>query len=540
TDERRTCNKDAVQALLISICLVLLLFGFGFRELGRPSLVLISLAMGMCWTAGYTTLAVGHLNFLTVTFLSMLTGLGADFGIHILARYAEERDRGAPPLEAVQRTMRRTGQVTWIGALVTSAGFWTLKFSHFQAVAELGVIAGGGILLCFLALTTVLWSFLALLESRCSQTRFRPPGARELVYLEGYLLDYPRPVVTAFAVLTAGALLLCPKVHFDFNLLKLQDPNLPSIQNEMEMARSGNSFVLYAVSIAATPEEARRRIARFEELPGVSRVESVLPLLPVDPEGKLPVVRQLVSLAREVPTVDMEPIRGAEGLTRLQNVIAQVDVEFSFLVPRLAASSDPEVGDGARDLQRLWLMLDETANRVGPGVVESALDVFQEASTQDMERRLNLLRMQKPRAPDLGQVPGPLKARTIGSSGRYILRVFPRENPWSRPCLERFVRDLKTVDPDINGDPTLAWHFNYLIEHTYKTVGWYTYLAVFLVLLAYFRSPLKAALTLLPITVSLIWMVGLMALWGMNFNPANFIALPMLVGIGASFGIQVV
>lgn len=538
TDERRTCNEDALHGALISLGLVLCLFVFGFRELGRPVLVLISLGVGMAWTAGYTTLTVGHLNFLTITFLSMLTGLGADFGIHILARYAEERENEVPPLEAVEKTMRATGSVTWIGAIVTSAGFWTLRLSDFQAVAELGVIAGGGVLLCFLALSTVLWSWLALLEHRCQGHRFRPPGAIALILLEARVLCNPVLCVSLFGLLTLGAALYGRGVGFDYNLLHMQDPKLDSLRNEVQLAENGNSVVMCAVSVVNDLEEGRIRSKKLAALPTVARVDSILPLVPPNQARRRPLVQQLVLQAQALPRLEFEPIQGAEGLTDLQETLDEVDQSLERVLPPLQA--DPALGSLAAHFHQVWRSLAHKADAIGPGAVEESLDIFQKAIEKDLDRLLGLLREQTDEPPTMEMIPRPLRVRAVGVNGKIMLRVVPRHNTWNRPALEDFVADLKTIDPQITGDPVLMWHFNYLISATYHHVGWYTYAAVFTLLLVYFRRPLAAVLTLLPISLSLVWMLALMRWCDISFNPANFIALPMLVGIGASFGMQVV
>jgi predicted RND superfamily exporter protein len=47
-------------------------------------------------------------------------------------------------------------------------------------------------------------------------------------------------------------------------------------------------------------------------------------------------------------------------------------------------------------------------------------------------------------------------------------------------------------------------------------------------------------LTLLPIVVGTVWMVGAMVIFGLKFNPANILTLPLMVGIGVAYGIYIV
>ena len=146
-DERLTIAQDSVRSTLCSLFLVLALFHFGFREVARPALALVTLIVGLVWTLGAVSLAVGHLNFITVTYIPILVGIGIDFGIHIGFRYFECKSV-LPGPEAIEQTMRTAGKDTLIGAMATSVAFGVLILVGFRGVAELGLIAFLGVLLC--------------------------------------------------------------------------------------------------------------------------------------------------------------------------------------------------------------------------------------------------------------------------------------------------------------------------------------------------------------------------------------------------------
>ena len=64
--------------------------------------------------------------------------------------------------------------------------------------------------------------------------------------------------------------------------------------------------------------------------------------------------------------------------------------------------------------------------------------------------------------------------------------------------------------------------------------------AIALILLIHFRNLKNTLLALMPKVVGVIWMLGLMAYFHVQFNPANFMALPLILGIGLIFGVHVV
>ena len=49
-----------------------------------------------------------------------------------------------------------TGQGIFTGALTTAGAFLAMGFTHFKGIQEMGIICGGGLLLCFVPMMTLL------------------------------------------------------------------------------------------------------------------------------------------------------------------------------------------------------------------------------------------------------------------------------------------------------------------------------------------------------------------------------------------------
>ena len=80
-----------------------------FRRVGKPILMLVVLAVSLAWSLGVITLTVGHLTVFSVMFISIVVGIGIDYGIYFLFRYEEELFLGRRLREALEITARRTG-----------------------------------------------------------------------------------------------------------------------------------------------------------------------------------------------------------------------------------------------------------------------------------------------------------------------------------------------------------------------------------------------------------------------------------------------
>ena len=165
-DEMETTQRDMTLSTSLAFAGVLLLFIFCFRRLRRPLLAGVTLLVALALTFGWVTLTVGYLTLLSVVFAAMLIGLGIDFGIHFLARYQDEleagraaqgaRAEGEAVDRAVVRTLTTTGVGVFTGGVTTAIAFFTAVFVDFQGLRELGFVAGAGVLLCLLAMVTLL------------------------------------------------------------------------------------------------------------------------------------------------------------------------------------------------------------------------------------------------------------------------------------------------------------------------------------------------------------------------------------------------
>src|SRR5579859_1299199 len=85
-DQMRQSQKDVTLASIVSLVLCALIFIYGYNETGRPIKATFCLVIGLAYTLAFTTLTVGHLNILTITFVPMLIGLAIDFGVHLITR----------------------------------------------------------------------------------------------------------------------------------------------------------------------------------------------------------------------------------------------------------------------------------------------------------------------------------------------------------------------------------------------------------------------------------------------------------------------
>ncbi len=77
------------------------------------------------------------------------------------------------------------------------------------------------------------------------------------------------------------------------------------------------------------------------------------------------------------------------------------------------------------------------------------------------------------------------------------------------------------------------------LKSGFQWAGLYALGVIVLVLLADFRSARHALLALAPLAMGMILSLGVLGLCGLPLNPANMIALPLILGVGIDNGVHV-
>jgi len=239
-DQMLQSERDATVATLVSLVICSLIFIYAYRETGRPLKAMVCLVVGLGYSMGFTTLVVGHLNILTVTFAPILIGLAIDFGIHFITRYEEEIRQQRSAVEAVEKAMVFTGQGIVTGALTTSAAFLAMGLTDFKGIQEMGIISGGGLALCLVPMMTMLPAMLLRgRQNKMDHTVGLPAEGRTRI--EGFWLKRPVWVVCWTLTLCLVAATQFQKVGFDYNLLHMQSKGLPAVIYEKKLLFSGAS-----------------------------------------------------------------------------------------------------------------------------------------------------------------------------------------------------------------------------------------------------------------------------------------------------------
>jgi predicted RND superfamily exporter protein len=261
-DQMLQSQRDMTVATVVSLVICSLIFIYAYRETARPLKAVVCLVVGLGYSMGFTTLAIGHLNILTVTFAPILIGLAIDFGIHFITRYEEEIRNQRSAVEAVEKALVFTGQGIVTGALTTAAAFLAMGLTNFKGIQEMGIISGGGLVLCLIPMMTMLPALLLLGRQK---SMVHPVGlpAEGRARIESIWLEHAGLAVGGTLALCLLAATQFNKVDFDYNLLNMQSKGLPAVVYEKKLLFSGAS-TFSSDDITNLPSFAKKLTARAD------------------------------------------------------------------------------------------------------------------------------------------------------------------------------------------------------------------------------------------------------------------------------------
>lgn len=531
-DEMRATRRDILLASLFGFLANALLLVIPFRAVVKPAFALLTLLVGIAWAFGFAALTVGHLNLLSAVFSSILIGIGINFPIHFLARYQEARRAGRDTAAALEESLGRTGVGVLGAALVTGAAFWSTLLTDFRGIAELGFIAGSGLLLCFLASVTVFPACIALEDAR--RPAPAPPTVSPAAAPAGRawdrLLGRPRLIVLAGALLALLPLAFVSRIGFDYNLLRLLPGGSDAVATEERLQAQAGHSTWFAVSLAPSLAEVARRHAAFAVLPEVGRVESVADLLPAQQEEKHRILRALRPTVGGLRFLRLPP--ETPDLTALAESLRRIRFKLG------EEEGEAEIAAARATLEGVLAGLEAAP---AAGGAARRLAAYERRLANDFAEKVRLLRRSVEAPPiTAATLPASLRDRFVGPSGRLLLRIYPRGDIWDRGATARFIEALRRVDPDVTGPPVHTFEASRALTRGYGQAGLYALLAIFALSAVLFGHAGHALLSMVPLLAGAGWTLGLMATLGMDFNLANLFALPLILGMGVDNGMNLV
>jgi hopanoid biosynthesis associated RND transporter like protein HpnN len=500
----------AINAPLMLLAVVLLIY-FAVKSIRIVFSIMLALIAGLLITMFFGVVAVGDFNPISIAFGVMFVGIAVDFAIQFVVRYRYEQQRNADPREAMRSAARESAAPLSLAAIATAVGFLSFVPTEYTGVSQLGLIAGGGMIIALVIDFTLLPALLALLPPK----RIDQPMGLPWAGADNLLAKYGRPVVTGFIFFTLVGLALLPSLPLDFNPLHLQSSKSEPVATFEELAKDSDNGV-FAVDLLAEPDKVAAIEKHCDEHPEVLRCLSLDDFTPAQQDDKLAILKDLSDLLS--PTMNPPQIAPAPNAAQLRDSLRKIA---------------DKLGDNPT-AAHLRAVADKD---------DSAVLALQSAVVGELP---NLLKQLKDMLATSPVGPSDLSPQLVAdwkaADGRWRLQIAPKDDMNLSDRRIAFDKAVEALAGDVPaaGAPISIEQSGHVVVHAFVQAGLSAVAAIFVLLWLLLRKVRDAALVMLPLVIGALLTVISCVVSGLAINYANIIALPLLLGIGVAFNIYFV
>ncbi|HXI07728.1 MAG: MMPL family transporter [Bradyrhizobium sp.] len=523
-EEYSTVQEGAIVNGVGTILIVLVILWLALHSAKIIFAVFVNLFIGLAITTAVGLWLVESLNLLSIAFAVLFVGLGVDFGIQFSVRYRSERFKNDNMAEALAEAARRSAVPLSLAAMATAAGFLCFLPTDYRGIAELGKIAGAGMVVAFFSSITALPALLTLLN---------PPGESEpvgyafLAPVDKFLEDYRVPIIVGTILVAVAGLPLLYFMKFDFNPINLRNPHAESIATFLDLRRDPNTGA-NAINVLTNSEADARKIeAKLEKVPEVASVRSLDSFVPADQPAKLKLIEKAAKVL--MPVLNPEQVDPAPSdAENVESLKSSVDA--------LRKTAGDGKGPGAVASRRLADALQKLADS-DQATRDTAQNVFVAPLQTTLDGLKALLSARPFTVKDL---PHELVDAWKSTNGLIRVEALPKGDPNDNDNLRKFADAVLTAEPTAVGGPVSILKSGDTIVRAFIHAGIWALVVISLLLWITLRRFTDVLMTLVPLLVAGAVTLEICVLIGLPLNFANIVALPLLLGIGVAFKIYYV
>ena len=497
---QRTIVTDLIHVGAWGIGMVLLVVFLFFLRVRMLFAMGATIFVGCLWAFAAARFTVGHLNTATGFLVSIIAGNGINFGIIYMARYIEaRRDEGVDVTEAIHRSHRDTYIATLAAAAAASIAYGSLSVTDFRGFKHFGLIGGVGMVVCWIATYWLLPAVLVLSERASPMFGGDDQKQSWAVRMQG---AYGRPFVwlakksprgIAVFGLVSGLLAVGLSVKYfvddpmEYNMRKIANKSTSPTEAKLlgrrvdkivgRAGQDGRAIVVDRVDQVKPllAELEKRRLAAPDDKKPFEKVVSVFEMLPTEQEQKLELLREI-----------------KDRISRARKRKFITDADWEALKEHIP---DELVTIGIDDLPDL------------------VVRPFQEKD---------------------------------GHKGRIVF-IVPKEGRsvydahYLRIWADSF-REVTLPNGDVihgSGDAVIFSDMLVAVgEDAPRAIG-LSLLGTFLVIVIAFRGRKSAWISLAILGLGIAWLVAFLAIRDIHLNFLNFVALPISIGVGSDYVLNV-
>ncbi len=555
-DEQVYSAQSLGYTTVIAFVAIFILLIVSFRMWMAPVLAMLNLLVGLVWAMGVAGLLVGKLNLFTQTMSVLILGLGIDFSIHLISNFTERRAAGESILSAMEKTFLKSGKGIVTGAVTTSFAFFALIVSRARGMKEMGIVMGGG-LLAILLVTMLFLPIMLVLRERLKDKRLeKKKRGKPIVYRDisfrflgrtGEWLSRKYVFTLVASILASGFLIWSAlQIGWDNDYKKMEPKGLASMELMDVIMKKFDLSMDYALVIAGSPEESSKLAEKYRELGSVAKTDDISLFIP-SVEQQQNKIQHVSEIRESILSADIQTDLNHNVLSALRNeterlemnIMEMQDIAFIGGKDTVDDKCKQIVGDpdnpGSRNIIQEFLSTLENAKPE----VSAGLSTFQRYFAPYFKE--SVVQMSSTESIQIEDLPLSILDQYCNRSrNKFLVTIYPSGSIYDGEFLNRFADDVERVSDKATGSGPLFKALLKIFGQDGRNAIILTLIVVFLLLWLDFKSPAQALLAMIPLSLGVFWMVGLMHIAGIKLSMMSVMGLPLIIGIGIDDGVHII
>ena len=517
-------NESTGQLLILVVVLVIGVLFATFRSPLDVTLTMVALLLAIIWSSGFASFLDFEPSFFAIIVPILLVGLGVDYGIHLIMRYREDLIEDWDIKKASSSSIMYVGSALLLATTTTMVGFLSNVTSDITPIREFGIQVALGVLSAFVIFVTFIPACRVLVDTLYQNKGIKPLSEKNIKLMKekkgeniedtnsslNYFMDIgakvslksPEKVLAVVAVITllAGVTATGISTEFDFNDFLPEEVEITQhfhyLQDEFSTSNEF-SFIYISGSVATFDVFNEMNNTQYELADGDKWVNTDQSAM-------------------------FSPINGMRDLANDNSEINPFDF-YDSTFEELFNSRDENgdlVPDTDEDVRYLldWIMIGD--GKTIPNMVSNFIYFDEEENDYTVAYILV----------------------NTKSKNAYFEEVV-NELVKDTMSLENLEKEGKVDSVVVTGPPAI---FDVVIKTINETmIGSiaYTILLSFIILTAVFwytdGQPLLGIISMLPVLLVLVWILGTMVTIGYTLNVMTILIGALTVGLGVTYAIHI-
>jgi len=473
----------------IFIAILILLF-ITFRKISYMFLPLIGLSLSIIWVFGSMVLLGINFNMMYVALVPLMLGLGVDYSVHMFHNYRAELSNGKTVKEAIILSIQEIGTALFLATITTVIAFLSFLTATIQPIKDLGLLSALGIIFTFIITLTFLSATRYILDRKKSPKKMKTtlfslePSLKKLSIL---LIRHSKIVIIISVLISVlmGFAALQVQTSFDMESMLPQDNPTVEVFDVIgaEFPSSGmdQEYILIEGDIATTHvlQDMRKTVRNIYDNDYIA----------MKPTGE-PKIESIISIIDSAVEKNMS-LQSTYNLN-------------SYNIP----SSDSDTYEFLN-----YLYTHETYQEEIKNVLHKEDDSF-----------------------DATVVRIYTNSETNGDSNQ----VGSGKGQRLYEQLTADISGMESVDVTITGMETLMFVTAQSLTTSQINSTVICIILAAIVLIIVFRNLMLSLLTLLPVLLSISWILGTMYIIGLDLNIMTVMITSITIGLGVTYAIHAV